>query len=74
MTLRGHVEGGQILLDEPVSLPDGASVQIEVVGAKAMIAGKRHSVLDIPVQSLGGILRPLDSDDDILAEMLEERL
>jgi hypothetical protein len=32
-----------------------------------------HSVLDIPVVSLGRIIRPLTPDDDILGEMLEGR-
>jgi hypothetical protein len=33
----------------------------------------RHSLLDIPPISLGGIIRPPDADDDILGEMLEDR-
>lgn len=32
-----------------------------------------HSVLDIPPVSVGRILRPLSSDDDLLDEMLEGR-
>ncbi len=32
-----------------------------------------HSVLDIPPVHLGGILRPLSPDDDLLGEMLEDR-
>jgi hypothetical protein len=31
MTYRGHVKGGQITLDEPVLLPEGIAVNIEVV-------------------------------------------
>jgi hypothetical protein len=31
MTYRGHVKDGQILLDEPVALPEGAEVQIELL-------------------------------------------
>jgi hypothetical protein len=31
MTYRGHVKNGQILLDEPALLPEGAEVNIEVV-------------------------------------------
>lgn len=34
----------------------------------------RHSVLDIPTFSVGAVLKPLTSDDDILGEMLEDRL
>jgi hypothetical protein len=32
-----------------------------------------HSVLDIPPVSLGKVIRPLQSDDDLLGEMLEGR-
>jgi hypothetical protein len=31
MTYRGHIKNGQILLDEPVTLPEGAQVNIEVI-------------------------------------------
>jgi len=30
MTYRGHVEKGAIVLDDPVTLPDGAAVRIEL--------------------------------------------
>jgi len=30
MTYRGHVKNGQITLDEPVTLPDGTEVRVEV--------------------------------------------
>jgi hypothetical protein len=32
-----------------------------------------HSILDIPPVSVGAVLRPLTSDDDLLGEMLEGR-
>ncbi|HOZ47155.1 MAG TPA: hypothetical protein PLO37_18035 [Candidatus Hydrogenedentes bacterium] len=32
MTYTGHVENGTIVLDEPVALPDGAVVEIELAG------------------------------------------
>lgn len=31
MTLLGHVKNGRIELDEPLSLPEGAKVQIELL-------------------------------------------
>jgi hypothetical protein len=34
-------------------------------------APKPHSILDIPPVSVGAVLRPLSSDDDLLDEMLE---
>jgi hypothetical protein len=32
MTLLGHIRNGRIELDQPLSLPEGAKVQIEVLG------------------------------------------
>jgi hypothetical protein len=31
MTYRGHIKNGQILLNEPVALPEGAEVNVEVI-------------------------------------------
>ena len=31
MTYRGHVKNGQIVLDDPTRLPEGAEVNVEVV-------------------------------------------
>jgi hypothetical protein len=45
----------------------------EVVSAEAPAQGnKGHSILDIPVVSLGGILSP--PSDDLSGEMLEDRI
>jgi len=35
MTYRGHVKNGQITLDEPAQLPEGAEVQVAVVEGAA---------------------------------------
>ena len=35
MTYRGHVQNGVILMDEPVTLPEGAVVDVRVIGAAA---------------------------------------
>ncbi|HKQ47510.1 MAG TPA: hypothetical protein VJZ71_05540 [Phycisphaerae bacterium] len=32
MTVRGHIRNGQIAFDEPLNLPEGAEVYVEVVG------------------------------------------
>lgn len=32
MTYRGHIRNGQITLDEPAELPEGAEVNVEIVG------------------------------------------
>lgn len=31
MTYRGHIKNGQIMLDEPARLPEGAPVSVEVM-------------------------------------------
>jgi hypothetical protein len=35
MTYRGHVKNGAVVLDDPVGLPEGAAVAVEVLGAAA---------------------------------------
>ena len=32
MTLLGHIKDGRIELDQPLALPEGAKVQVEVLG------------------------------------------
>ena len=41
--------------------------------APRMEGSRSHSVFDIGTVSLGRVLRPLTSDDDLLGEMLEGR-
>jgi hypothetical protein len=36
-------------------------------------SARPHSILDIPPVSVGAVLRPLSSDDDLLDEMLDGR-
>jgi hypothetical protein len=36
-------------------------------------AARSHSILDIPPVSVGAVLIPLSSDDDLLDEMLDRR-
>ena len=43
MTYRGHVKNGQITLDEPVHLPEGASVNIEIPEQVARITRRQTS-------------------------------
>ncbi len=31
MTLRGHIKGGAVVLDEPTALPDGTPVKVRAV-------------------------------------------
>ncbi len=34
MTYQGHIEKGEVVLDEPANLPDGAKVRVELVPAQ----------------------------------------
>ncbi len=70
MVVRGQVRNGVVVLDGGVQLAEGQTVTVHVI---APANGKGHSVLDIPPVSVGAILRPLTSDDDLLGEMLEGR-
>ena len=44
MVYNGHVEKGVVVLDDPVSLPDGQKVQIELLPAvQPEIASENHT-------------------------------
>jgi hypothetical protein len=34
MTYKGHIKNGEVVLDEPVALPDGAEVIVDLVTVK----------------------------------------
>ena len=70
MVARGHVQNGVVVLDDGVRLPEGQEVSVLV---RLAANEKTHSVLDIPPVRIGSVLRPLTSEDDLLAEMLEAR-
>ena len=71
MIARGHVKNGVVVLDENVAIPEGQEVTVHFPPLPANPKG--GSVLDIPPVSIGKMLRPLTSDDDLLGEMLEGR-
>jgi hypothetical protein len=71
MVARGHVKNGVVVLDNDVRLPEEQEVTVLTNGGLASTAS--HSVLDIAPVSLGAVLRPLSSDDDLLGETLEDR-
>ncbi len=77
MIAHGRVRNGVVVLDNGVRLPEGQEVTVmahaAVPPAARMEGLQSHSVLDIATVSLGSILRPLTSDDDLLGEMLEGR-
>ena len=41
MSFEGHVENGRIVLDEPVPLPEGAKVRVEVLPSPAVSTDNR---------------------------------
>jgi hypothetical protein len=77
MVARGRVKNGVVVLDDGVRLPEGQEVMVLAPGtvtAPPATGVRPHSVLDIPTVSVGAVLRPLTSEDDLLGEMLEGRL
>jgi hypothetical protein len=56
MTYRGHTEKGVVVLDEPVTLPDGVPVRVEVTDA-----GEGRSLAD-RLRNVIGIAKGLPSD------------
>ena len=56
MTLQGHVKNGTIVFDPPVVLPEGATVQVEVV------ASPPRKTLAERLKNVVGIASDLPSD------------
>jgi hypothetical protein len=56
MTYRGHVKNGEIKLDQPARLPEGAQVSIQVVEHTARIPRKQQPRAFRPIQMPGGSL------------------
>jgi hypothetical protein len=77
MVGHGRVQNGVVVLSNGVRLPEGQEVTVlaqpTVPSAPRMEGSQSHSVLDIATVTLGSVLRPLASDDDLLGEMLEGR-
>ena len=73
MVARGRVQDGVVVLENGVRLPEGQEVTVLAHAAARAEGSQSHSVLDIATVSLGSVLRPLASDDDLLGEMLEGR-
>lgn len=68
-TIEAIYEKGILKLDRPLPLKDREKVRVTVEGLDA----GPHSLLDIRPVSLGRVLRPPQTGDDLLAEMLEGR-
>jgi hypothetical protein len=77
MVIHGRVKNGVVVLDKGVCLREGQEVTVLVPGKPPERAPgegfQAHSIPDIPAVSLGAVLRPLTSDDDLLSEKLEGR-
>jgi hypothetical protein len=68
MTYRGHVRNGQILLDEPVELPEGVAVDIEL---PAQVFQKPSVRISRPERSLPlAKFEPLELPGSSLADEL----
>lgn len=62
MTYRGHIKNGQVILDDPAPLPEGAVVRVEVIEGRARITRPKEPrpLADIqPIDLPGG---PLSDD------------
>jgi hypothetical protein len=73
VVVRGRVEKGVVVLDEGVHLPEGQEVSVLAPDSDRAGGPASHSILDVPPASVGIVLRPLTSDDDVLGEMLDEQ-
>ena len=75
MVARGRVQDGVVVLDNGVRLAEGQEVTVlaHATAPPAPQMERSHSVLDVVTVSLGSVLRPLTSEDDLLGEMLEGR-
>jgi hypothetical protein len=60
MTYRGHIKNGQITLDDPVALPEGVAVNIEVVEQKAEATEHRPAIWDKLLELAGTVEAPED--------------
>ncbi len=57
MTYRGHVKDGAVVLDEPVSLPEGADIRVDVLPPK-----RRRSTLGQMLLRHAGTAKGLPPD------------
>ena len=64
MTINGHVENGQIILDEPVPLVDGMKVRVELVNSEPTqpIEQQQPPTLYERYKSIIGIIDDLPPD------------
>ena len=70
MIIRGRFHDGVVVLEGEVRLAEGQPVTVVVPNSPSPAA---HSILDIPTVSVGAVLAPVTSDDDLLRELKEGR-
>jgi len=77
MIARGRVQNGVVVLEGGVQFPEGQEVTVlgpsMAPAAPSLHGAATHSVLDVPVVSLGPVLRTPTADDDLLGEMLDDQ-
>jgi hypothetical protein len=76
MVARGRVQNGVVVLEEGIHFPEGQEVTVigpPMASTPSLSALPPHSLLDVPVVSLGPVLHTLTADDDLLGEMLDGR-
>jgi hypothetical protein len=63
MTLQRHVQNGMIVLDEPVPLPEGAAVQVQLLGPPTMraVEGELPTLAET-LEDFVGVLEDLPED------------
>ena len=61
MTYIGHIEHGQVVLDSPVTLPEGAKVTIAIFSEQSQTETQPKSLLD-RLQSVVGQVKDLPAD------------
>jgi len=62
MTYKGHIENGAVIFDEPVTLPEGAILWIDVEMAETPPAGHGTGSLAERLASVIGIIDGLPED------------
>jgi hypothetical protein len=60
MTYRGHIKNGQIMLDEPVELPEGGVVNVEIVDNGSKISEGEPTIWAKLLELAGTIEGPED--------------
>lgn len=58
MVVRGHIENGVVVIDEPVTLPEGEVVQISMPD-KSLLAHPHHEASDTTLPTLAEVFKDI---------------